>query len=711
MDFNKLRAKSQSVDKTFWNNHSRFGYSFKDQNPLDAKVAAYANEIRIKVRAGQTLTQIPFFCDEEKLSLLLFSFGKPIRNNNDILLIEHYLITFPNLMKTIYQKKYLYDASELLHKIAVYLKCEQIKKNTLICRLGEVGDKFYLIFQGTVAILIPREIKFKMSEFDFTQHLYHLFSLKEYELVMRTILSNNHIYMAPEIYQMKTRLESDENIYTASIFRENISIKDYIDRLNPSVKEDPSNPTITLWSYYYVTNITQGQTFGDIALSDDTKKRTASIISINDSYCGTLDITVYKNCIKDAQDRIRKMNINFLLSFKIFNAILTEAFDRRYFNCFKQISVKRGEYLIEQGAKRTDVFFLKSGLLEVSMKGCFQDINKVLILKGVTPDTTNEELAAKFYEEFAKFYYNKDKIFRIFDLDKKEILALDEWLDEKGQFLFSAKCLTEKAELFAIEVKLFNELITKEKRQQRLAGILEKKEKMMINRLTTIKETRIRKRLETLKIQVDNILSQPPPKIEPNEKNRKYFILEKFKFKDKRLHSASSKTSNSRHHLAKKTKNGLSLDFSLNAMSVETKTATKTMTKTDKMRRTLVSMCNVPAVSVNTSFSSIASKDLTITNPNEKDKIILRKIFDKEAKRRIRNEAGSVTRASSIDFLVVDKELESKKNMLLTRSESYKKVYVPKIYGIERQGKRNIKLLKIPKPVYVNNYNNVMNNK
>ena len=197
-------------------------------------------------------------------------------------------------MKKKKKKKYLYETSELLNKIAVYLRCEKIEKNTLICRLGEIGDIFYLIFQGSVGILIPKEIKSKMDIEEYILHLNHLFQLKEYDLILRTISSNNHIFMNAEIFELKMKLETDKQLYSSNQEKEIITIKEYIGRLEPfnenenigkkssliGEREREKKQNIILWSYYYVTNITQGQTFGDIALSDDIKRRTASIISL-----------------------------------------------------------------------------------------------------------------------------------------------------------------------------------------------------------------------------------------------------------------------------------------------------------------------------------------------------------------------------------------------------------------------------------------------
>ena len=70
--------------------------------------------------------------DENFFEMVNHSLNKLIRNQDDILLIEYYLMTFPNLMKAIYQKKMLYDPTDLLNKISLYIKYEEIKENTVI---------------------------------------------------------------------------------------------------------------------------------------------------------------------------------------------------------------------------------------------------------------------------------------------------------------------------------------------------------------------------------------------------------------------------------------------------------------------------------------------------------------------------------------------------------------------------------------------------
>ena len=720
----KSEVITQNDVSSFWQSKSRSTspstFLSQSRSPFDLKITLYATDIRAKLKAGQTLTQIPFICDDNILALLLYSFSKPNRNQNDILLIEHYLITFPNLMKTIYQKKYLYDASELLHKIAIYLKCEQIKRNTLICRLGEIGDKFYLIFQGSVGILIPRELKFRLSEEEFVSHLYKLFYLKEYELTLRTISSNNHIYMNPEIYQLKTQLESDDSLYKPSQYRESISIKDYIERLNPEANdtEQNQNPTITVWSYYYVTNITQGQTFGDIALSDDAKKRTATIIAIDNAYCGTLDITVYKNCIKDAQERIRKMNIHFLLANRLFNGIGNEFFDKRYFNFFKHVGIKRGEYLFTQYSVRNDIYFIKEGEIELYIKGSFKGVNEILNQKGETINTVGELYLTKKNPSFKKFYYELNKIFRIVTMAAREIVGLDEIIIKNDVYFCSAKCISEKAELFAIEYKLFLEIIKQEKRKDNLSRFIDSRSKFIIDRLKKMKTINIEKRFATYegKKRKENYKLVPNKQYYQDllENNRKHFRLEQWNSSQKRLYSAGNlkerNNSPTSHNKENQNKNIFS---NVKKMSIITRSENcyfddekKTQNKQNAFSLYSLNKLRLPK----TPIQEIAKTEFNDALTDH----LYRDIIDKAIKKSnlFKNDHSY---DSSINFLALDEAIEKKYTLKKTHSAYNLKSTEPKQLTMEFKGNKKIlKYIKPPKPTNskcVNTvYNNTLNN-
>ena len=61
------------------------------------------------------------------------------------------------------------------------------------------------------------------------------------------------------------------------------------------------------------------------------------------------------------------MNITFLLSINVFHGIDSEIFDNKYFNFFKQIDLKRNDFLFKFGEIRTDIFLLKKEKLKLNL--------------------------------------------------------------------------------------------------------------------------------------------------------------------------------------------------------------------------------------------------------------------------------------------------------------------------------------------------------
>ena len=73
---------------------------------------------------------------------------------------------------------------------------------------------------------------------------------------------------------------------------------------------------VKLWNYKKVCDIYANSTFGEVALMDNTSKRTASIISIEPCIFGVINKNDYQEFIKDAETRMRKNNIEILWTYR-----------------------------------------------------------------------------------------------------------------------------------------------------------------------------------------------------------------------------------------------------------------------------------------------------------------------------------------------------------------------------------------------------------
>ena len=589
------------------------------------------------------------------------------------------------------------------------MQIDIIPKDTVICKLGDEGDKFYVLFQGNVAILIPKETNAKMNINEYLKHLNKLFDLGEYELALKTIESNIHIFKNNDIIYMKSDLE--KHLYLPEYMnykRENLSVKDYMARIEPdnlgdiienniilidhnsssnnlviyptndhffienekSIKEHndsihdnynqgksigktikknsmaqsnlkrrksslnvknilefkkqdsksvkfnaidtqtqnkkipynknkltsilltwsksenigqnqitkssknnilvdnspkkkivnddkkarksnfnssinvnqnqsqnlnqehnntPMNSphknneennekenknkkqNIILWSYFHVTNLIDGQTFGDVALSEDNKRRTASIITQDRTICGTLDYYIYNKFIKDAQKKLRKNIVHSLVQINFLKGINEEIFEEQYFNMFKFDTLKRNEFLFKTDDERTSIYIITSGEIEVTITCTFQHLNKILKLKNVILDDAIkfEERLALVNESFNYFYTKSRNKYKIKIYSPVSSIGLNEYVIQKeignseqngvkDIFYVDAKCISEKSEIYSIDYKLLLNLFKNEKREKKSKDLLKKSEKETLLRIINIKKNVILERFWNL---------------------------------------------------------------------------------------------------------------------------------------------------------------------------------------------------------------------
>ena len=654
------------------------------------------------------------------IGLIVEIFKKPIgiRNKDELYFIEHYLMTFENVMKIMQQKKLGPAGNDLPKKIARNMEIDIIPKDTIICKLGDNGDKFYVIFQGNVAILIPKETNAKMDINEYINYLKKLKNIGEYELALKTIESNIHVYKNKDIIYLQADIKKYLYLNLENNKRENLSVFQYMERidslrsddiinyninitsnnnlqsnllfdknnnfikddltatLNPikkilednafaknirmtnfinrkklskksisltlnklleiknhvnfnvisnsninNMKEDNTNISsnnnllsvkiplksrkftsnflflnkneekekdlnnskkksnkniihlspgkninndlefkksnkskkfvfkstrkvltqqnnnnniliqnknneesnakdnnknikhnVILWTYFNVTNLIDGQVFGDVALSENNKRRTATIITQEKTICGTLDCHIYNKFVKDAQKRIRKNVVHSLLNVNFLKGINADVFEEHYFNMFKYNSLHRDDYLFRAGEVRNSIFIIISGEIEANITCSIQKLNKILKIKNVNLDDAIkfEERLCMLNENFNHFYNKTENIFRIVVRSFGCCLGLNEFTipkEEKGIsenkniediFYVNAKCISDKVEFYSIDYKLLNNIFKSEKKEQIFEEIIQNYEKDTLLRIIKLKKNLILERFGNL---------------------------------------------------------------------------------------------------------------------------------------------------------------------------------------------------------------------
>ena len=77
----------------------------KTATQKDTEITSIAYKISQLLNNGYLLQDIPFELTQHMFRILLYIFQKSVRNQNDILIIRHYLTTFPNFIQTLNLKK------------------------------------------------------------------------------------------------------------------------------------------------------------------------------------------------------------------------------------------------------------------------------------------------------------------------------------------------------------------------------------------------------------------------------------------------------------------------------------------------------------------------------------------------------------------------------------------------------------------------------
>jgi len=388
------------------------------EKQLNEIIKKIKNEIKIK---KNKIYNIPFKLPEsyDYFQLLLYTLPKKKIRKDFLYYISYYLTSFDNLKKTInqIQETTIFDSNELLLKLSNELEYDEYFNNQIIMRYGDYGDKFYLIIHGKVGVIIKKEIKCKMSKYEYYLYLLYLLSIKENGLYEATLDINKFVFSKVEfeiIINDKNNINEDTfkeedikycrniiyNKYTEDEL-ENLSIDKYIEICKPilnnnnNINNNNNNNNnlkrnIIIYNYYKVAEIKEGGAFGDIALFGNFK-RTATIITMDNCIFGIITKKVYDNCIMIAQRKVRRMNVSTILNCELFKYCSVEYFDKNYFNYFSLQSFDLGKMLFRQGDERKYIYFLKKGEIAITSKISYNEINKLIIEKGGYVDVNREK--------------------------------------------------------------------------------------------------------------------------------------------------------------------------------------------------------------------------------------------------------------------------------------------------------------------------------
>ena len=462
-----------------------------------------------------------------------------------------YLKEYINLVKYFLNKYTKYklfegDKELFLKKLTMSIHPEKFQKDTIIMHKGDIGDKFYIIFRGSVSIIIVQERYINLTEEEYSNYLKKLHINKEYSLIRLVFTYPNLIKADQDILkdihndlQDLSDISSKQNLFINNNDNEKISAKEYVERIEPEIDENSSyeRTKVKIATYKIVANLKEGDTFGEIALSKidkEERRRTATVITDTDCLMGSILNNVYSRFLKEIEDKNKLIIIGQLLQHTLFRDVAPENFLKyNYFNFFNNVTYKGGDFLFKQGDSRNEIYFINDGLVDISTHSSLEEINNYMncfrndinkFMKRYHTINNNKNNENFLYEEnyrknhslpgFDKYFKTKRNI-KIYSINKKETLGYNDCLFKEGKYFISAKVISDTCQVFVLRINFLITLLKDRLLSKNYSLTNFERKKIMIQRLRDLNKSILDKFLENNRILFSFLFS-----INSNKKNK-----------------------------------------------------------------------------------------------------------------------------------------------------------------------------------------------
>ena len=168
------------------------------------------------------------------------------------------------------------NTHEILLKIASNLNYMKVEANKIIVKYGEKFEHLYIILKGEVSILVPKEVKLKLTKEEYLNYLTLLKIYDEKELLHSCLQINRLSFKFDEKDIVKPNNEASRKflvtkrsyISRISKIAENfvktvicsiVCEKDYIDRIKQSNVKSEDTKEVILYEYNHSNLLKQGE--------------------------------------------------------------------------------------------------------------------------------------------------------------------------------------------------------------------------------------------------------------------------------------------------------------------------------------------------------------------------------------------------------------------------------------------------------------------
>ena len=252
-----------------------------------------------KILTGSDLNYSPRFKEliskESFLKYLINILNTSTRFPSDLQMLVYYLSHSAGIKSILTEASYE-NIFGLLWQIAIEIKYEYSESNCLLFKKGDIGEKFYLIIKGKVAVLVVEEKSLYLSMEEYMAYLINLRKYGEHELLQNCFSKNYGLFKFDDDFdhwikninsttklvikhQFSLRLlnliENALSYLQIGNAEQKLTYNEYCSRLAFEVFEDETveRRKGTVYEYKNVVVLKEGDKFGEASMLKDVKQR------------------------------------------------------------------------------------------------------------------------------------------------------------------------------------------------------------------------------------------------------------------------------------------------------------------------------------------------------------------------------------------------------------------------------------------------------
>jgi len=340
-----------------------------------------------------------------------------------------------------------------LHYMSQSMEYQFTDENQILFKYGDLGDRYYLIINGSIEILVPKFAPVEISKKEYINFLIKLRLYNEIGL-LKEILDKNKDFLPVQFSDVDRLLEEEmkrANIFTTNTFSIKFKLFDpnassldqslfetyqdfenfnddwnqYIQKINSGknrinnssliysskfdsyelnkkskssesfIKIEPDDDkkmlNLTIAKFESANFLKTGDLFGERALKDIMGLRTATVFTRTECHFGSSTREHYDAILSEEKTKIIYSEIINLLKCPIFkNKTKIEFFKEIYF-LLERRCVSRNEYIFKEGEEMQNIIILNEGEFVLKVKKNVFEINKLIkILGGAVPNEHKE---------------------------------------------------------------------------------------------------------------------------------------------------------------------------------------------------------------------------------------------------------------------------------------------------------------------------------